>query len=485
MRWRPPVPEARPGTALAVALAASVLVLAAAPGAAAQGSGDLCLDADPPPVTAPAGPLRFGITPQLAGSAGAAQQDAVPLDEAQVDARLAELRVRGRDLVVRLNRMFWSDEDAGIAKYAALVDRYAAAGLKVELQVRYHPPEGRDGDIDGWVAYVRRATRVFAAKPAVVGLSITNEANLPISSNTSDGTYKDVVGAIVRGVVAAREEADALGRRDLTLGFTYASRYLPNADAKFFSDLGTRGTPAFRAALDHVGLQLYPGLFWPPVTTDAPGDVLTATTLLRTCLMPKAGLGAATKIWITENGYPTRARLGETQQAADLRGTVAVLSRYAGTLGVTDYRYFNLRDNRSTGTDLFDAVGLLFDDGVKKTAFGTLRGLVERYGAPAAPVLPVARPRLTVRVTPSRVRRGRTTTLRVRVLRDGAPAGRARVRVGRRSALTTTAGVAQLRVRLTGRPGRRSVRVSAPGATAGAATLTVTRSPRPTASRPR
>ena len=218
----------------------------------------------------------------------------------------------------------------------------------------------------------------------MVELSITNEGNLPGSANTSDGSYKDVPDAVVQGILAARDEADRRGRPDLALGFTYAYRSTPQGDAKFFSDLGAKGSPAFRAAVDHVGLQVYPGLFFPPATTDAPGDVIDAATLLRTCLMPKAGLGDATSIWVTENGYATRGGTGEDRQAADLTGTVDALAAQSGTLGVDDYVYFNLRDNRSTGTDLFDAVGLLFDDGREKQSFGAYRSAIARHGAAAA-----------------------------------------------------------------------------------------------------
>jgi hypothetical protein len=58
-------------------------------------------------------------------------------------AALHRLKPPGRGLIVRLNRMFWADGDAGLARFAALVDGYARAGLRSELQVRYHPPEGR------------------------------------------------------------------------------------------------------------------------------------------------------------------------------------------------------------------------------------------------------------------------------------------------------------------------------------------------------
>ena len=453
----------------ALALLASLVL--AAPAAAQD-----CLSADPP--AAGPGPLRFGIFPLAAGTAGTAQAAPVPEDRARAQDALGRLRPGGRELVLRLNRMFWADGDAGLARFAGLVDGYAAAGFRSELQVRYHPPEGRAGDIAGWLEYVRAAVRTFAPRRSVVALSITNEANLTGSPNTSDGSYAGVVDALVQGVIEARREADRLGRGDLAIGFSYAYRNAPQSDDRFFEQLREKGGAAFAGAMDYVGLQIYPGLFWPPVTTDPGGDVVEALTLLRTCWLPKAGLGRGVALWVTENGYATRGGTGEERQAADLAATVDAVAGVAATLGVTDYRYFNLRDNRSTGTDLFDAVGLLFDDYREKRAFGVFRGLVERHGTPApagtapggaAPGAGVGGPpraqprRMRVTVRPRRVVRGRRVLLRVRVRSDGRPVRRALVRVGHRRARTGARGRARVRFRFVGRPGRRSVRVTARG----------------------
>ena len=446
---------------------AVLLALAVVLGWSAPAAAQDCLSADPP---APAGaqPLRMGVFPLAAGSAGAAQAEPAPEDPAKALAALRALRAPGKELVVRLNRMFWADGDAGLARFAALVDGYAREGFRSELQVRYHPPEGHAGDIAGWLEYVRAAVRTFAPRRSVVALSITNEANLPGSPNTSDGFYAGVREALVQGVIAARAEADRLGRGDLSIGFSYAYRNSPQADDAFWEELGARGGPAFAAAVGHVGLQVYPGLFWPPVTTDPAGDVLEALTLLRDCWMPKAGLGRGVPLWVSENGYATRGGAGEDRQAGDLRATVGALARWSSALGVTDYRYFNLRDNRSQGSDLFDAVGLLFDDYREKQAFGVFREAVASHGAaaPAAssPVAaPRVAPRLRVRVRPRVVVRGRRTLLRVRVRAGGRGVYGALVRVGGRRVRTGRSGRARLRYRFVGRPGRRLVRVTKDG----------------------
>jgi hypothetical protein len=399
--------------------------------------------------------VRFGIFPLEAGSAGAVQGTTAPSDPAKALAALQRLRPPGRELVLRLNRMFWSDGQAGLDRFAALVDGYASTGFRSELQVRYHPPDGHAGDMAGWLAYVRSAVREFSARRSVVGLSITNEANLPGSPNTSDGFYSGVIDALVQGVIAARAEANRLGRPDLRIGFSYAYRSAPQSDDRFFEQLREKGGAAFARAVDEVGLQVYPGLFWPPATTDPAGDVIEALTLLRDCWMPKAGLGRSVDLSVTENGYATRGGVGEPQQASDLRATADAVARWSGTLGVTDYRYFNLRDNASRGADLFDAVGLLFDDYREKQAFGVYRDAIARTGA--AP----AEPRLRVRVRPRRVMRRHRVTLRVRVTVDGRAVRGALVRVGHKRRVTGARGRARLRYRFVGRPGPRRVRVVA------------------------
>jgi hypothetical protein len=219
---------------------------------------------------------------------------------------------------------------------------------------------------------------------ALVALDVTNEVNLPVSSNTSDGAYANAIDALVRGVVAAKSALRRVHRPGVSVGFTFAYRYIPSADAGFWQKLGTAATPAFRRALGHVGLQLYPGLFWPPLLlpTQTAGDATAeALTLLRSCWMPQAQLGAGVPIWVSENGYATNLGHDEARQAADLGATIDAVHALDTTVGVTDYRYFNLRDNRPGGTDLFDDVGLLRADYSRKQAFATFRDAIVSFAS--------------------------------------------------------------------------------------------------------
>jgi hypothetical protein len=366
-------------------LLATAIILALALGgssARAQVGGDLCLSADPPAVTQPAHALRFGIAPLAAGSAGATQTPPKPEDPAAALAGLQRLRPPGRQLILRLNRMLMSDGEAGIEHYAQLVDQYASAGFDSELQVRYHPAPADEGDMSAWKRYVVAAVDTLGPRRSVKALTITNEVNFPVSPNTSDGSYTGALQAIVVGVTAARRELNQLGRSDVALGFSFAWRWLPTSDANFWQQLGALATPQFRHALDYVGLQIYPGLVWPPVSpaASAGDDTVEALTLLRNCYMPQAGLGRKVDLWITENGYATNLGRTEADQDVALDSTLDAVHRYSGTLGVTDYRWFNLRDNDSAGTDLFSAVGLLRDDYSEKPAFGTYRSWIDSVG---------------------------------------------------------------------------------------------------------
>ena len=365
-------------------VAVLLMTLAFAPPAAAQeeGGGN-CLTADPPPA-GEITPIRFGITTRLAGTAGSAQEEPAPEDPAKATAALKALRPRNRQLVLRLNRLFWSDGLAGIREFGRLVRRNALAGLKSEIQVRYHPPEGHEGDIAGFEQFVRTAVRRLGRRRGVAGFSITNEANFPASPNTSDGAYDGVVDALVRGVIVARREVRRLGRPRLDVGFNVMWRWDPDSDRQFWEDIGAhKDAAAFRRAVSNVGVQVYPGLIWPPVIRPgqtAGDEIAEALTLVRDCYMPKAELGRRVQLWVSENGYATNLGRSEESQRSDLESTVEAVARWSGSLGITDYRWFNLRDNNSDGTDFFSAVGLLRDNYTRKPAFLEYRRAIARYG---------------------------------------------------------------------------------------------------------
>jgi hypothetical protein len=293
--------------------------------------------------------------------------------------------------VVRLNRLFFSDGQSGIAAFSAMAARYTRAGFQVEVQVRYHPPQGEAGDIPAWVAYVRHVVDSLGANRRVVAMTITNEVNVTFSPNTSDGSYSRAEDALIAGVEAAHGEALRKRFKQLRFGFTYAYRFAPSQDAAFFSYLGSHGGRAFHRALGFVGLDFYPGTVYPPAMP--PGDsyraeLAQAAGVVRDCFMPKGGIRAGVPIWITENGVPTGS-MSEPQQAAALSELVRAANDYSRTFGITDYRWFNLRDSSENPAaalvpTTFSSFGLLHADYSAKPSFGTYRRLIAALGARTA-----------------------------------------------------------------------------------------------------
>jgi hypothetical protein len=337
-------------------------------------------------------PLRFGIDPGLAGSAGGLQLASTPDAAARDEAAVRALRPPGRLLVVRLNRLFWSDGEAGIARFRELVHDYARSGFEVELQVRYHPTKSENGDIAAWTRWVRHVVDVFGPDRSVVDMTITNEVNLNVSPNTSDGSYANARDALIQGIEAAHDEALRHRFHQLSFGFTYAYRWDPQSDAAFFTYLHTVGGAALQRALGFVGVDFYPGSFYPPTLagTTYAGAMAEALGTLRDCFLPMAGIGRSTPLWLTETGVPTGATESPAAQADALGQLVHAAASLSGTYGLTDFRWFDLRDANSTpigslpGAALtFATDGLLTDTYARKPAFATYRELIAALGARA------------------------------------------------------------------------------------------------------
>ncbi|HTX45078.1 MAG TPA: hypothetical protein VMD48_02320 [Solirubrobacteraceae bacterium] len=369
--------------------AAGLLALITVSTATGAGSDPLCTGSYGGAKARAAGPLRFGVDPGLAGTVGGVQLSSAPDNPVKDLQELKALRPHGRVLVLRLNRLFWSDGTAGITSFEHTVSTYTHDGFEVELQVRYHPPSGEAGNIAAWDAYVRLVVDTFGPNRNVIAMTITNEVNVPVSPNTSDGYYQGADAALVSGIEAAHEEAVRKGYKQLRFGFTYAYRFSPQGDADMFQYIGAHGGAAFQKALGFVGLDFYPGSFYPPVMLPGDtyrGEMAQALGVVRDCLAPMARIGAGVPIWITENGVPTGS-LSDAQQAAALVQLVRAAYDYAGTYNVTDYRWFNLRDAVSSGPETlsgltFASDGLLQSNYSPKPAFADYRSLIAQLGAP-------------------------------------------------------------------------------------------------------
>lgn len=337
--------------------------------------------ADDTPAGGP--PIRFGVGPRLAGEAGTGQTTPlVRVDPVKRDAALVRL-AGDRSFTVRLNRLFMADGQGGIDRFRRMARHYASRGLRVEIQVRYHPNEEQNGDIQAWVDYVKRVVRAFGPIKGVTGLQITNEVNVTFSPNTSDGFYDKAVNALIQGVKAAKNESRRKGYRQLEIGFNYAWLFRGQPDTDFWAALGRDGGKALRRSTDWIGLDLYPGTYTPAAAAIATyGDAfLEGLAQVRECYMPMAGFGEKVPLRIEETGWPTGPGRSEAEQKNVLRQFVTTVVKYRGTYQLTDFRWFGLRDNNSAGPDFQSYFGLLDDSYAPKPAFGEYRRLVDRFGA--------------------------------------------------------------------------------------------------------
>src|SRR4051794_15069668 len=338
--------------------------------------------------------LRFGITPgaQTGQLGSGPQPPRIPEDPAKQVKAIHDLRPDKKlPFVLRLHRFFWSDGEQGVERFLTLADRYTKEGFLVELQLRYHPTAEQEGDIPGWTRFVREVVNRFGPNRRIVAIQVTNEVNLPFSPDSSDGAYDKGEEALVQGVIAAKDEATKRGFRQLEIGFNWAYRSTPQDDDDFWAYLRDNGGPQFVKALDWIGLDAYPGTFFPPA--EAPGrerdGMVNAMSSIR-CYAARAGIPESKPIHIEENGFPTSSSPDRTEarQIDVMKTLVQAVQDFRGTYNISDYRWFNLRDGDSTSPNFQVRYGLLHDDYSEKPAFAVYRDLVAQLSR---------RPRLTVR----------------------------------------------------------------------------------------
>lgn len=305
-------------------------------------------------------PLRFGVYPgntftfgKYAGFDGT--NDHAYDSELALD-RMVEL-AHGRPFDVHLYAQ-WNGGDPTFLD--PVIERVTARGLRMNIALKYVPPDGHDGDITGFARWV---AATVAARPKVAVWQITNEANLPGSPDT-DGSSKDAVGALIEGVKAAA----AVAHDGQEVGFNWLYHLDPVSDRTFWSTLGTRGGDAFRRALDFAGVDIYSGTYVNPLySVDDEGDFREALAYVRDDLMPLAGLGSKVPIYVQETGYPTLGPVrDEAKQADALRGYIRATRGY----NVGLLQWFQLADAAST---LGDGWGLLRPDYARKPAFAVMR----------------------------------------------------------------------------------------------------------------
>jgi hypothetical protein len=354
--------------------------------AAAPASAQLPCVADFPetaPAPQPGGKLRMGIYPGgVAGQLGPIPADALPDDQEKIFAALERLRPPGGPFAVHVYRAYMTPEREARdeQEHRRLVDLYTSRGYAVEIVIRYR----RDNDAAGYAEFVRGVVRRFGGNPLVKGFQITNEVNLTATPDSSDGAYAGSRDALIQGVIAAKDEARSAGYSHVQIGFNWVYRTDPGNERMFWEYLGSAGGERFVKSLDWVGMDAYPGTFFPPRTEPSTtGDFMVhALSTLRKCSMPMAGIPDSVPIHVEENGYPTGPDRSYEDQRVAAERMLDALDAYARVYNVTDYFWFDLRDADSSSPNFQQQYGMMRDDYTPKPAFDVVRERFARMTAP-------------------------------------------------------------------------------------------------------
>ncbi len=399
----------------------ALLTLLAVP-ATGHAAAPSCIVAPANTAATPQTPLRFGIYP--GGPAGSVSAKAPPRPEDPAKRLTALKRLAGaKPFVVRLYSA-WTGAGTDNSWLDREIAGYTASGLQVELVVRFKPAAPGASAPAGFADYVRSVVRRYGPDPRFVSLQVTNEANLPGAPEAADGAFAGAAQAVVRSVIAAKDQIRASGHPQVRVGFSWAYDERPQASTEFWATLGRLGGTAFAAAVDWVGLDTYPGTWAPQIALSnlmpgqAGGAIKESVRALRDCFMPLAGLGRSTALHIAENGFPTGPGRSPAMQAQVLAAMVRSVEAIRATNGITDYRWFDLRDSSSADPSIESQYGITRDDYSPKPAFAVYRDIIARPAAARvasrATNAGTCRPaRVLVRLP--RIKRSRPTSLVVRV----------------------------------------------------------------------
>jgi hypothetical protein len=108
------------------------------------------------------------------------------------------------------------------------------------------------------------------------------------------------------------------------------------------------------------------------------------------CFARHARIPDSVPIHVEENGWPTSPPVRSYERQAELADSlVRSVHDYRGTFGITDYRWFNLRDGDSSNPNSQVQYGLVRSDYVAKPAFAVYRRLVAEIGPRPEPPPPL------------------------------------------------------------------------------------------------
>jgi hypothetical protein len=325
--------------------------------------------------------LTFGIYPGGAAGAVGPSGGTVAEDPGKRLVALRELRLPRQPFVLHIYASYTGQASASPTQQVGReIALYTSASFQIELVLTYRPVGGSPAqNIAGFADFARRAMRSFGGNRRFVALQVTNEANVRGAPEAADGAYPGAEDALIRGVVAADAEARRHGYGQVGIGFNWAYA-VGQGEATFWSRLGRDGGASLRRSLDWVGLDVYPHTWGPTVggglAAATRKTVLASLRALRGRYLPLAGIPARVPLHISENGYPTGPGRTEAMQVTAMKAAVSTVFANRSIYGVTDYRWFDLRDADSSSASFESRYGLMRDDYSPKASFSAYRELI-------------------------------------------------------------------------------------------------------------
>jgi hypothetical protein len=319
-------------------------------------------------------PLIFGIYP--GGHTGFGSGRAVTADDpVRIHEALDHLQVGTSPFLVRGYLPYagsLSATEALAIRTPTAAEQYVQDGRKLDLVLQFRQP-----DLDGWLTFIRQSIHRYNSMLAT--LQITEEANVTTTPEV-DGCIPQVREALVRGVIAAKEEIQRCGL-DIQVGFNAAPSFDPADD--FWPAISALGGQSFLDALDYVGLDFFPDVFRPlPDAREATlrRAVVGVLSHFRNVSLAAGNISQTCPIHITEHGCPTGPTRSAERQVEMVEQIVRIIHEQREQLNITHYEHFALRDANSSNSDLLSQFGLLRDDYHPKPAFERYRQLIADLG---------------------------------------------------------------------------------------------------------
>jgi hypothetical protein len=314
----------------------------------------------------------FGIYP--GGAAGTDNLSGMatgkPDDPLQINKALDKLQSTSKNFLVRSYLHYKGNGEVKSLTPANPV-QYLSNGRKLDLVLGYQPSTE---DLKDWEIFIRNQIQQFGA--SLGKIQIAEEPNLH-NIPYVDGDSPNVIGAVINGIIAAKEEILSL-KLQIQTGFNGVPTFDPGNS--FWREIQRLAPPEFYQSLDYVGLDFFPDVFREVPAGELKDAVTGVLNHCRNISLKEAGIPETVPIHITENGWATSPVRSPEKQAEVLEIIIRTVHELRAKMNISCYEMFDLRDADSENPDFFYQFGIMMDDYSPKPAFDVYMKLIAELG---------------------------------------------------------------------------------------------------------